>query len=358
MATYVPTGALSVFPTDEVVEEALERLPAAAPPPPLPPPTPASTPASVSSPPPPSQTCAAGDGKCAAGKSRGTVTDIAGMATATATMAAEAGAYITSPRSRWSLLVAVITTLVVYVGTKMVRVGLRVREWIISTIFVRNIDWKTPKRHALLKDTTGWRKERVGIDMQGIIGVLHPHLSHSASPAKKGEQQRGAQHADLPNAQACSFCEVAPKALQGLRALVKRYQGTNVFLITEASSKKQEQAVLEWVEWSRVLLSVGIPHDRPVFSNVLYFAALHSKCNRALTFENVCQLPGFRAGCSPYLKTGGRGGRQTGADGRAHDARGSGKSCCARLLGQRLRVCGGASAARGPGEGWVVLALV
>jgi hypothetical protein len=213
------------------------------------------------------------------------------MATATATMAAKAGAYITSPQSRWSLLVAVITTLVVYIGTKVVRVGLRVREWIISTIFVRNIDWKTPKRLGLLKDTTGWRKERVGIDMQGIIGVLHPHLSHSASPAKKGEQQRGSQHADLPNAQACSFCQVAPKAQQGLRALVKRYQGTNVFLITEASSKKQEQAVLEWVEMSRVLHSVGIPPDRQVIG--LFEILYHNLAENSLNLLKSPLFSGF-----------------------------------------------------------------
>lgn len=115
MVTYTPTGAVSVFPTDEVVEQAIERLSVAVPPPPTPP----STPASAPSPPPPGRTCAAGDGACPAEKSRGTVHTIAGMATATAAMAAEVGAHIASPRSQWSLLVAVVTTIVVYVATKV-----------------------------------------------------------------------------------------------------------------------------------------------------------------------------------------------------------------------------------------------
>ena len=110
MATYIPTGAVSVFPTDEVVEQAIERLSAAPP----------STPSSARSPPLPGRTCPAGDDACPAEKSGGTVDKIAGMATATAAMAAEAGAHIASPRSQWSLLVAVVTALVAYVGTKVV----------------------------------------------------------------------------------------------------------------------------------------------------------------------------------------------------------------------------------------------
>ncbi len=57
-------------------------------------------------------------------------------------------------------------------------------------------------------------QERVGIDMEGIVALLHPHL---CQPPPKSREQ-----ADMPDRHACRFSQVAPKALQGLRALVKR----------------------------------------------------------------------------------------------------------------------------------------
>jgi hypothetical protein len=61
----------------------------------------------------------------------------------------------------------------------VVRAGLRLREWFISTIFVRHVDWKSPKRHALLKDTTGWRKVSVATL---VFASLHS-VSLCLSPA-------------------------------------------------------------------------------------------------------------------------------------------------------------------------------
>ena len=51
--------------------------------------------------------------------------------------------------------------------------------------------------------------------MEGVIALLDPHLSQP--PPTSREQQAG-----MPDRHACRFSQVAPKALQGLRALVKR----------------------------------------------------------------------------------------------------------------------------------------
>ena len=109
MATYTPTGAVGVFPSDEVVEEAIERFSAAAPTDLLP----------------TRQTCAAGDATCGSGEpasSRPAGESLQKMfdaVSATAAMAQAAGTQLASPRSQWSLLVAFVTAVVVYVFTKV-----------------------------------------------------------------------------------------------------------------------------------------------------------------------------------------------------------------------------------------------
>ena len=116
MVTYTPLGTVNVFPSDEVVEEAIERLSAAS----TRKPSATESIAPLLTPPPQhGQTCAAGDSTCASGTSGGTgaresLKKMADMLSATAAMANVAGTHIASPRSQWSLLVALVTALVVY----------------------------------------------------------------------------------------------------------------------------------------------------------------------------------------------------------------------------------------------------
>ena len=270
MATYIPTGEVklpacrmpcvadvmrlkwlpralsqgSVFPSDDVVEQAIERLSAAAPPA-APPPAPAPAPERQT---PPSNTCEGGT--CPADKMEGTrdwLTKAMLLATQICDVATLAGSHIASANGRASVLVGIAAALAVYVGTQAMRLVLRVRDWMRDFIFVRTVDWKSPQRQGLLKDPTGWRKDRVGIDILGVVAVLDEEWA----AAVKRRDPKVDRHAN-------PFKHIAPKASQGLRALVKKYQQTNVFLIAEASSARQERAVLEFLEETRVLTGPGI----------------------------------------------------------------------------------------------------
>ena len=169
-----------------------------------------------------------------------------------------AGAHVASTHGQKSILVGILSAFAVYVGNKVLRTALRVRDWMRDFIFVRKVDWKSPQRQSLvLKDPQGWRKERVGIDVTGVVALLD--LEWAAAVKKRDPNVD--RHAN-------PFSHIAPKASQGLQALVKKYQQTNVFLLADAASGKQERALLDFLESTRVLPGQGpgmLAHSSHVF---------------------------------------------------------------------------------------------
>ena len=180
------------------------------------------------------------------------------MATQVVDVTRVAGAHVASTHGQKSILVGILSAFAVYVGSKVLRTALRVRDWMRDFIFVRKVDWKSPQRQSLvLKDPQGWRKERVGIDVTGVVALID---SEWAAAVKKRDPKVD-RHAN-------PFSHIAPKASQGLQALVKKYQQTNVFLLADAASGKQERALLDFLEATRVLPGQGpgmLAHSSHVF---------------------------------------------------------------------------------------------
>ena len=305
MATYIPTGGIGVYPSDVVVEEAIERLTAAAPPPsrqalpPPPPPPPPSPPPAAAPPPATSQTCAAGDVTCSKSSTAGgdwlaqiaaSVAQVrAGVAqvgasmkkmmeflTATAAMVVALPAHMSAAgqgaarvfstsKNQWRFAIGASTALIVYLGSKLLRALLRVRDYLNDNVFLRRLDWRSAQRQRLLVAST-WRTDRLAIDLEGVLALNPPAPSPKRSwrlPALTGGARGRARGGGDANAQGEDlhgnpYRELAPKAQEGLRALVNKYQQTNVLVFTDARSRTQERAILEWLEGTQLLQRSGM----------------------------------------------------------------------------------------------------
>ena len=216
MVTYTPEGTVNVFPSDEVVEEAIERLssgtthePSATESiaPPLPPP------------PQHGQTCAAGDSTCASGTAGGTgagesLKKMADMLSATAAMANVAGTHIVSPRSQWSLLVASVTALVVYVGTKVSfsRPSSHAREFALLSLNRCASFSRIPvSPHCFCRSTLACARHFV-------VRAAHAFLTHEAAGCSR-------RHASAGLDQGGGVCAQTRLAFSGTAAHAPRQHG-------------------------------------------------------------------------------------------------------------------------------------